>query len=107
MAVNAKLGLESSTERVLSDGGAAMYRPKPVRRIWDFTVPMLEEIESFATVWRMIRQLGAHGQLFFVFDKADPFMHERAFLCVMRELSAIEYPYADAQAAPFRLIEEL
>ena len=55
----------------------------------------------------MIRQLGQHGQLFYVFDAADPYMHERAFLCVMRELSAVEYPFADYQSVPFRLLEEL
>ncbi len=107
IAIGAKLGLESATERIESDGGAALYREKPIRRAWDFTVPTIEEIEAFGTVQRMLRQLGASGQLFFVFDKRDPFMHERAFLAVMRELSAIEYPYADAQSVPIRLLEEL
>jgi hypothetical protein len=107
MSVGAKIGLESATERVVTDGGAALYRPKPIRRLWDFTIPMLEEMESFAVAWRMMRQLGEHGQLFFVFDTQDPFMHERAFLCVIREMSAVEYPYADSQSVAFRLVEEL
>lgn len=107
MAVGAKLGMESATERVVTDGGAALYRQKAMRRMWDFSIPMLEEVESFQVVWKMIRQLGIHGQAFFVFDINDPFMHERAFLCVLRELSLIEYPYADFQSVPFRLLEEL
>ena len=107
IAIGAKLGLESATERIETDGGAALYRQKPMRRSWDASVPLLEEIESFGTVFRMLRQLGTHGQCFFVFDRNDPFMHERAFLAVMRELSAIEYPYADAQSVAIRLLEEI
>ena len=107
IAIGAKLGLESATERIETDGGAALYRQKPMRRSWDASVPLLEEIESFGTVFRMLRQLGTYGQCFFVFDRNDPFMHERAFLAVMRELSAIEYPYADAQSVAIRLLEEI
>jgi hypothetical protein len=107
MSTGAKLGLESETERIVSDGGAAFYREKPARRSWDFTVSMLAATESMAIAFKMSRQLGGHGQLFFVFDTADAYMHERAFLCVMRELSAVEYPFAEYQSVAFRLVEEL
>jgi hypothetical protein len=107
MALGASYTLESATERIVSDGGAALYLPKPIRRQWEFEVPMLEEPETFATVWRMVRSLGTSGQLFFVFDRADPYMHERAFLCVLRELSSIDYPQASFHSVPFRLVEEL
>jgi hypothetical protein len=105
--VGAKLGLESETERIVSDGGAAFYRQKPMRRSWDFTLSMMTENESMATAFKLSRQVGAHRQLFFVFDSADTYMHERAFLCVMRELSAVEYPFVDYQSVAFRLVEEL
>ncbi|WP_353267025.1 hypothetical protein [Gemmatimonas sp.] len=107
IALGAKYTMESATERIVSDGGAALYQSKPIRRVWEFEVPMLEEPETFATVWRMIRSLGVSGQLFFVFDRADPYMHERAFLCVMRELSSIDAPMATYHTVPFRLMEEL
>lgn len=107
IAVGAKLGLEADTERIVTDGGAALYRAKPVRRYWDFTVPQMDEDVAMATPLPMQRRLGQHGQLFFVYDVNDPFMHERAFLCVLRELSAVEYPFADYLSMPFRLLEEL
>lgn len=106
-AIGAKIGLESLTERVVSDGGAALYRSRPVRRYWDFTIPMIEETEAFAQAFKMQRQLGSHGQLFFVWDTADSYMHERAFLCVLRELTVVEYPFAALNSVPFRLLEEL
>lgn len=107
MSLGAKLALESETERIVSDGGAAFYRQKPARRSWDFTVSMLATTDSMANAFKMSRQLGSYGQFFFVFDTADTYIHERAFLCVMRELSAIEYPFAEYQSVAFRLVEEL
>lgn len=105
--VGARIGMESATDRIETDGGAALYRAKPIRRYWDFTLSLLEETEAFAVAWKMQRQLGQHGQLFFVFDIADPYMHERSFLCVLRELSPVEYPFAAYQSVAFRLLEEL
>ncbi len=107
LSVGAKFGLESDTERIVSDGGAAIYRDRPLRRLWDFEVPMLAESESLSLVWKILRGAGASGQVLFVFDVNDPYMHERAFLCVMRELSALDHPYASLHAVAFRLIEEL
>jgi hypothetical protein len=107
IALGARYAMESATERIVSDGGAALYQPRPIRRLWEFEVPMLDEPEAYATVWRMVRSLGISGQLFFVFDRADPYMHERAFLCVLRELSSIDYAQVTYHSVPFRLLEEL
>lgn len=103
-----KIGLESLTERIMSDGGGALYRSRPIRRYWDFTLSMLAESEAFPSALKMMRQLDLDGQVFFVWDSADTtYMHERAFLCVLRELTAIEYPFAALNSVPFRLLEEL
>ena len=108
ISVGAKIGLEAATERIVTDGGAALYRPKSVRRYWDFTVAMLAETESYGQAWMMQRQLGQHGQVFFVYDANDTtYQHERSFLAVLRELSAVESPFASYQSVPFRLLEEL
>ncbi|WP_353268582.1 hypothetical protein [Gemmatimonas sp.] len=107
IALGARYALESATERVVSDGGAALYVPKPVRRVFEFSVPMLDEPEAFTVVWRMIRQLGVSGQLFLVYDRHDPYMHERAFLGVLRELSSIDFPAVTEHEVAFRVLEEL
>lgn len=107
MAVGASLSITTETERTVSDGGAALYNPRPMRRQWDFTVPMMDTAESMSSAFKTLRQAGRHGQLLFVFNESDPFMHERAFLCVMRELTPIEYPYSLYQSVAFRLVEEL
>jgi hypothetical protein len=107
LSTGAKLGLETATERIVSDGGAAMFLEKPIRRYWDFEISMLEETETYSMAWKMQRQLGLSGQLLFVFHRQDLYMHERAFVAVLRELSALEYPFANFNAIAFRLIEEL
>ena len=107
MTVGAKLGLESASERIVSDGGAALYLTKPMRRYWDFSLSLIEEAETFAQAWHMMRQLGSVGQLFFVYAPSEAFLHERSFLCVMRDLSPVEFPFAHFRSVAFRLVEEL
>lgn len=107
MQTGAKLGFDDSTERLVTDGGAALYRPRAIRRTWDFSVSWLQEAEAFANACKMQRQLGSSGQLLFVFDRSDTYMHERAMLCVMEQLSAIEFSQASYHSLAFRLSEEL
>ncbi len=108
MSVGAKMGLESETTRVVTDGGAAFYSPKPIRRYWDIPIAELSEADAIGKLWRIQRLLGTHGQVFVVFDEGDvTYMHERSFLGVLRELSPIEYTQAWRHAAVIRIVEEL
>lgn len=107
--VGAKLGLESAARREESDGGAALYEPKPVRRSVAFVLDHMQQSEAFGNAWKLQRRLGKTGQLFFVFDEDDTtYMHERSFLGVLRELTALEYPYTDGRnRSAFAIVEEL
>lgn len=109
MNVGAKLGLESDTERSITDGGAATYDEKPVRRHVSFVLDGLQDSDAFANAWRIQRLAGMTKQVLFVFDKTDTtLMHERAFLGVMRELTALEYAYTDGRnSMAFSIVEEL
>lgn len=105
--LGAKIGLETATERIVSDGGAALYAAKAVRRTYDFSLSMLDDPQAFAMLWTMQRQLGTHRQLIIAFGENDPYWHDRTFLGVLRELSGIESPFSLYNATTFRIVEEL
>ena len=101
--------LESETVRKVTDGGAAVYRERPRRRghvISLANIPESEALGGAVNPWKLTRRAGTSGQLFFVYDTADSYMHERAFLAVLRSLGALENPdYRYAMA--FDIVEEL
>ena len=108
MDYGAKIGLETDTVKSLTDGGAAVYNEKPIRRTAIFTVGTLPESEAMGAFWRMKRILGISSQFMFVYDPDDTaLMHERSFLAVMSELSALEFPYYNRATLPFAVVEEL
>lgn len=108
MSYGHRLALTSATIRTETDGGAAIYNDKPRRREQHFTIDQLPDDEALVSVYDMLLRIGTSGQLYFVFDAADTaHMHRRAMLCVLKELSALEFPYHRRYAIPFALIEEL
>lgn len=108
MSVGARLGLETDTDRTVTDGGAAIYNDKPRRRTMTFDIEHLPADEALENGFDMQRIAGKSGQLMFVFDPEDTtHMHRRAFLAVLRELTALEYPYYTDASTPFQVIEEL
>lgn len=108
LTVGSTLGSESETVRTISDGGAALYGIKRQRRYMDWQLQNVGEVDAMGRIRKMQRQLGTHGQLFAVFDEADTtYMYERAFLAVMRELTALEFGVADYHNVTLRLLEEL
>jgi hypothetical protein len=109
LSVGGKSQLESETVRTITDGGSAVYQPKPRRRSDTFAVRNLSTTETYQTVRKMQRQLGTSGQLFWVYDSADTaiLMAERAYLCVMKELGALDAPSSTFNDANFSLVEEL
>lgn len=108
MAVGAELGLESDTEVKVTDGGASVINEKPVRRAARFVLPRLEVSEAFGSPWKIQRLAGMARQVLFVFDDADTtLLHERSFLGLMRELSALEWVSSDRTAMAFEIVEEL
>lgn len=101
-------GLESETTRTVTDGGGALYDVRPIRRVHRFTISHMPTAEAFAKAWKMQRQLATSGQLFFIWDADDAtYPHERAFLAVLRSLSAIEYTEAAYHQGAYEVLEEL
>lgn len=107
MAYSAKLGVDTQTERVVTDGGAAVYNHKSIRRVVEFALDDSYETEAMGAPWRLLRRAQLDAQLFFVYDTADAYMYERAFLGVLKALSPVEFPYYNAANLPFAVIEEL
>lgn len=108
MEYGAKLGWETSSTRTESDGGAAVFNERPRRRIFSFQIGHLPQDEAFVSAFEIQRRLGTTGQVLFVFDPADvAHMHRRSFLAVLKELSALDFPYHNLQSVPFALVEEL
>lgn len=108
MSVGAKLGIETDTDRTVTDGGSSIYNDKPRRRTMSFDIENLPADEALEQGFDMQRLAGTSGQLMFVFDPEDTtHMHRRAFLGVLRELTALEYPYYTDTSIPFQVIEEL
>lgn len=108
MLIGVKQGLETDTTRTVTDGGAAIYNAKAVRRTVALTLAPLDESEALASGFDMQRIAGTSGQLYFVFDPTDTTqMHRRSMLCVLKELSPMEYVFANLNSLPFTLIEEL
>lgn len=108
MVYGAKLQLSTATTRDETDGGAAVYDPKAVRRSQAFTVENLTDDEALANVFEIQRRLGTSGQTFFVFDQADTYhMTRRSFLCTLKELNGLEFPWCAHSQTAFAVIEEL
>lgn len=109
MNYGARLGLESDTIRAVTDGGAAVYQEKAVRRVVRFTLDHIEEAEAFASAWQLQRRLSTSGQVFFIWNPDDgaTLMHERAFLGVLRQLHGLDNPFLTRHAAAFEIVEEL
>jgi hypothetical protein len=108
MSYGAKLGYETSSTRSESDGGAAIYNERSRRRNFQCVIEGLPTDEAMVSALDIQRDMGTTKQLFFVFDTADTsHMHRRAFLCVQRELSALDFPYYGRNTVPLGLVEEL
>lgn len=108
ISYEAELGLEDATTRVVSDGGAAQFRVRPIRRTLAGVLDEMPESEAFASWWRMQKQLGISGQVFVAYDPADTtYKHDRAFLATFRAPSALVQANHARQRTAFSLVEEL
>lgn len=107
-SVGMKLGYETESQRILSDGGAALYVKKPVRRYYDFVLDHLSEVEA-AQLGFILSRASIHEQVLWVYDEAGASWaaSERNFLGVLRELSALEYADAGRHSVALRVLEEL
>lgn len=109
MAPGASISLESDTTRTVSDGGAAIYDTRPLRRVARFSVVNLPTSEAFTSAWRVQKHLGASTQCFVMLspEAAHAERVEQSFLATIRELSAIEYREAAFGNLSLAVVEEL
>ena len=109
MMEGASLGLEDLTTRSQSDGLAALYDVRGTRRRRiTATLPEMTEAETFGQFWKMQKQLGISGQLFFMWAGDDgTYKHDRSFLAVFEDLSPVEQARWPRFQCPFRLVEEI
>ena len=108
IATGAGLGWQTSSSRAETDGGAAFHVDRPRRRVFNFTLPVVDTDEALVHGFEIQRALGTSKQLYFVFDPADTVhMHRRSFLCVLENLSPLAMPYTSWVEQPMSLIEEL
>jgi hypothetical protein len=109
MAPGASISLESDTTRTVSDGGAAIYDTRPLRRTARFSVINLPTSEAFTQAWRVQKHLGASTQCFVMLapNATHAERIEQSFLATIRELSAIEYREAAFGNLSLAVVEEL
>jgi hypothetical protein len=108
ISAGAKSSLENDTVRTETDGGATLYKARATRRVDTFSVANTPESEALTTIRRMQHRLGTSGQLFWVFDEADPYLYERSFAGTLRQLGALEYPDSMLyNTVGFEIVEDL
>ncbi|MBI2313589.1 MAG: hypothetical protein HYU77_13900 [Betaproteobacteria bacterium] len=102
----ASLGYEDPTEIESSLGGQEYFDARTKFRVYRCTLRFLDHDEGHARALEAPRRLGISGEAFVVPDPNDTtHMIRRAFLCRLRQLSALEYPYFDNTTMGFELKE--
>lgn len=108
MAYGARLGLETETGRQYTDGGAAVYTERRVRRTVTCTIPDLPEDEALQNGWDFQRIAQLSRQFMFVWDASDTIhMHRRSFLATLRDLTPLEAIPLARYGVPLVAAEEL
>lgn len=108
LTVGAKLGWETSSARIQSDGDGALYRVRPRRRAATIELDDLPDDEWLVDPLEIQRRLGISGQLVFVYDTTDTYhLHRRSFLAVLRELSPIALATVQHGRVPLSVVEEV
>lgn len=105
-----KVGWEDSSVRQESDGGAAIFNVKRKRRVAMGVIEHVPDDEAWANPFEMMRVMGISEQIFFVLDLAPNSAYHlarRAFLCTLRELTALELVVGPRDGWPFAVTEEL
>jgi len=104
----AQLGWHTTSTRTESDGGAIHHDERPRRRIFNFTIPEIEDDEAMVHLFELNRACGTHQQFFFVYDDDDTVhMHRRSFLSTIKQLSPLQIPHGLRMHQGFQLMEEL
>lgn len=108
VAWGARLGWETNTTRETSVGDVDYYDARANRRRATLAFNELPNDEALAGPFEIVRQLGRHKQLFFVFDPDDvEHMHRRSFLATIEEADALDFAVYGRANLPMTLREVL
>ncbi len=102
------LGWEPNTDIQTARGGTEYFQKHSPFRVAKLTLNWLTEDEAFAKAFEIQRRAGIDQELVFIHDPDDVNRSiSRRFMCRMRQLSSIEYPYFSTNKTSFELKEIL
>lgn len=106
MAYGDSIRFETKTEIAETPGGTEYFDSRPARRIQRFTLPKMSIDEALGRAFEIDRRAGLDGEIFYVADPDETtHMIRTAFLCRMRELTPLEFPYLDNATKAFEVQE--
>lgn len=107
LSYGAGITWEDDTTSERSLGGVDHYDEKTLRRVMQFTLDALTPDEALDHPFEIQRLAGTSKPLYFVFDGADNGLKllKRSFLCTLRRLSPLEFPYFNNTSVGFELQE--
>jgi hypothetical protein len=102
----ATLGWDSASRVREGLSGVRFYDARNSRRVLRAGISDLPLDEALAQPFELEQVHGIHKQFFFVWDPDDlTHRHRRSFLCTLRELTPVEFPYFGVGAKPIDIIE--
>lgn len=106
MDYGAALSWNTDTDIIQAKSGAEYFnRATPYRSI-TFKLSNMELDEAIGVGFDLTKRAGIDKECFFIFDpENETHSISRRFLCRLRKLSPIEYPYFDRQSMAFELKE--
>jgi hypothetical protein len=108
VSIGARTGFESESQRHYTEGGAAVYTERRVRRVFNGTIEHALATEVYDKIIAMQHKGGISRQFFFVEDPDDTTRGwRRNFLATLRDLSPLEWSMYDRMHVPLAVIEEL
>ncbi|KHK02790.1 hypothetical protein [Desulfovibrio sp. TomC] len=100
------LAWESATLTEASLSGAEHFEERPPYRVVSFRLDYMDRIEATNQALAMTRALDISGEVFFVFDPANPLlMQQRSFLGRLRQLSPLEHVACNINGMAFEIKE--
>lgn len=106
MDYGASMQWNSDSDVVQAISGAEFFNPKNPYRSATFKLSNLDIDEGLSEGFDLTRRAGIDKECFFIFDSDDIVnKHRRQFLCRLRKLSQIEYPYFDRTSMAFEVKE--
>lgn len=100
------LSWNTDTEVTQSLSGAEYFNRTNPYRSATFKMSNMTVDEGLGNGFDLMRRAGTDKECFFIFDPEDTIhAHRRQFLCRLRKLSSIEYPYFDRSSMAFEVKE--